>query len=663
MKRITRRLLLSATLGVVVMVAGLLHPAPAGATESVLDQSQTAQNTSGMIGSGGGQGEVFTAGQSGYLTRVSLYLGQYSVGVTGVLNVNIQTVTSDGLPSGTGIGHGWISFDKIPESEGWVDVDIDGAFVTAGTQYALLLSTGNNIVLWYMEIGGDVKPYPSGYWVSQAGGTWEKILTNQDWAFKTYVAPDTPDQNQSQTSGTGGGTQALGTTPVGQTFTVGFYGLLDRVSVYLTNSSSTPAPITVAILKVGTNGLPVSGTQVATGTIPAAAIPQPYARRWASAGIKPLLVKPGERYAILLSTSGSGVQWVLVSDVYSGGTRVIRNGTSWAATSSDFAFQTYVLEPVLDQSQTHYSSVMFLDQYGPGAQTFTPHITGIVARVSVVLSNFWSLPATSPVNVSIATTVPDPTWRRPSVNIGSGTIPLSAIPPDGSPGWVDVDITGASVIAGNMYAIVLEESGGGIVFWHLATAEAGETYPEEYALFYSNVPYSSGWHWSWNDDMTFKTYVLPVPTITTAPGPGGGAIMPCSGGVCPAASGGFNPADLTEGVTSHFQFREWPNGTVQGILNFNDSRPDGIVLRGCTTESAACSLTVTTFACTGTQSMMIGGTYTPRGGATTWYRLTLSESPSGPGTFSLTAGDYAYTMTLNGIVNVTCPPTATLGGP
>ncbi|HET7215440.1 MAG TPA: hypothetical protein VFL79_17755 [Terriglobia bacterium] len=659
MKRITRYLLLAVAVALVV-----LHPAPAAATVSVLDQSQAAQNSLGDIGIA--QGEVFTAGLSGYLDRVSLYLGLPASGaVTGQVNVQIELVTSDGLPSKTRIGYGSISPENISPSGGWVDVYLDGAFVTAGAQYALLLSTSDGIVSWYMEIGGDVKPYPSGYWVSRAMETapWQKLEVNQDWTFQTHVAPDTRDQNQDLTSGTGGGTRALGSTPVGQTFTTGLYGYLDRVSVYLTNSSPTPAPITVSILKVGSNGLPVSGTQVATGTIPAQALPQPYARKWASAGLKPFLVKPDERYAILLWTAGDGVQWVLVSNVYSRGTQVIRNGTSWAATSDDFAFQTYVLEPILDQAQPQYSSVMFLGQYGPGAQTFTPHITGTLARVSVVLSNFWSVPATSPVSVNIATTVREPTWPRPATNIGSGTIPLSAIPPDGSPGWVDVNITGASVTAGTQYAIVLEETGGGTVFWHHATAEAGATYPDEWAMFYSNVPYSSGWYWSWNDDLAFKTYVLPVPTITTAPGPGGGAIMPCSNGVCPAASGGFNPADLTEGVKGLFQFQERPNGTVHGILNFSDPRPEGIALRGCTTESAACVLTVTTLACTDTQSMMVAGTVTPKGGASTNYQLTLSNASDGSGYFSLTAGGYTYSITLSGSITLACPPLAAPGGP
>ncbi len=617
----------------------VLLPGTAGAVADTLDQAQTQQNSWGMIGSGGGNGEVFTAGQSGYLDRVSLYLGQYEPdSTTAPVNISIETVTSEGLPSGTQIGYGSIPVNKIPSSGGWVDADINGAFVTAGTKYALLLSTGNGIVLWYME-NGDVKPYPWGYWVTNTAGTWNKILTNQDWTFKTYVVPDTLDQNQSQTSGSGGGTRALGTTPVGQTFTVGLYGYLDRVSVYLTNSSTNPAPITVSILKVTSNGLPDSGTQVASGMIPVDAIPKPGYRSWASAGISPLIVTPGSKYAILLSTGGAGVQWVLVSNVYPGGTQVIKNGTSWTTTSYDFAFQTFVLQPILDQSQTQWT---YRAQFGAGEpqnQSFTAHVSGSLDWVSVLLDRSSLGSATADVAVSIST--------YPSLElIRSGTIPLSAIPPNGSPGWLNASFSGVHVTAGSQYALTLDEPGNGYIDWYLNNALNNDTYPEGNAWGEVMVP----------ADMTFKTYVLPE-LLMAPPGPEG--ITPCSNGVCPSASGGFTPADLTEGVTSHFQFQERPGGTVRGILNFRDPRPDGIALRGCTTESAACALTVTTFNCTDAHSVTVGGTYTPPGGTATNYLLTLSGVPDGPGTFTLAAGDYSFTMTLDGIVNVTCPPIAT----
>lgn len=57
--------------------------------------------------------------------------------------------------------------------------------------------------------------------------------------------------------------------------------------------------------------------------------------------------------------------------------------------------------------------------------------------------------------------------------------------------------------------------------------------------------------------------------------------------------------------------------------------------------------------------MNVAGTYTPRGGTATGYQLTLSGAANGPGTFSLMTGDYSFTVTLEGIVNVTCPPEPT----
>lgn len=118
MKHIPRRLLLALAFGFVVTAVGLLYPAPAEATESILDQSQTAQDSLEMVGSSGGTGEVFTAGRSGYLNRVSLYMRLPASGATtSGVNVTIETVTSDGLPSGLRVGHGLIPVEKFPQLE------------------------------------------------------------------------------------------------------------------------------------------------------------------------------------------------------------------------------------------------------------------------------------------------------------------------------------------------------------------------------------------------------------------------------------------------------------------------------------------------------------------------------------------------------------------
>ncbi|MGW8288309.1 MAG: hypothetical protein ACWGOD_08705 [Desulfobulbales bacterium] len=45
-----------------------------------------------------------------------------------------------------------------------------------------------------------------------------------------------------------------------------------------------------------------------------------------------------------------------------------------------------------------------------------------------------------------------------------------------------------------------------------------------------------------------------------------------------------------------------------------------------------------------------------RGGDETYYELNLSGVRDGIGTFTLESGEYDYTLTRKGIVDVTCPP-------
>lgn len=46
-------------------------------------------------------------------------------------------------------------------------------------------------------------------------------------------------------------------------------------------------------------------------------------------------------------------------------------------------------------------------------------------------------------------------------------------------------------------------------------------------------------------------------------------------------------------------------------------------------------------------------------GTATNYQFTLIGVSKGPGTFKLTAGDYTFTLTLEGIANGICPRIAT----
>jgi hypothetical protein len=100
--------------------------------------------------------QIFTAGVSGELNLVSLRLENYtSSPPTGaVLKISIQTVIG-GLPSGQQIGISTIPLSEIPafgSGGDWVDVDISGPIVHAGSQYALVLQTSiwNAQVTWWL---------------------------------------------------------------------------------------------------------------------------------------------------------------------------------------------------------------------------------------------------------------------------------------------------------------------------------------------------------------------------------------------------------------------------------------------------------------------------------------------------------------------------------
>jgi hypothetical protein len=134
--------------------------------------------------------------------------------------------------------------------------------------------------------------------------------------------------------------------------------------------------------------------------------------------------------------------------------------------------------------------------------------------------------------------------------------------------------------------------------------------------------------------------------------------MPCTRGVCPSASVDFTPADSGSGPTTHFQFKERHDGTVQGILNITDPL-NGIAVHGCNTASSACRLTVDKFTCSGGHGATIEGTYKLRNAPPVSYQLILSGNPHVPGDFILSIySDTTDVLTGNGNVDVTCPPAA-----
>ncbi len=439
-------------------------------------------------------------------------------------------------------------------------------------------------------------------------------------------------------------------TQQGQIFTVGagVYGSLDRVSVYLDSDTSSSYPIgaflTISVQTV-IGGLP-SGKQIGSGTIPLSAIPALNSPNWVDVTIRDAVVSAGTQYAIVLQTSvwNATIIWgVAERTSYTRGTMASNYGGGWSIDGLyDFTFETYVVPDVLDQSQgtEHGGGISGVGGY-PLGQTFTAGRSGKIDRVRAQVYN-WD--ATGALVATIETL----TGGYPSGTvIGQGSIPASSLPEECNFLWVNIGISGggAAVTAGSHYAVVLDSDFGQFI-WLLNN---GDLYKGGAMLQYNNY----GWSFYNSSDAVFETYVA-TPVVSAPPSPPA-TITPCSYGICPAVGGSVTPKDSTARLTSNVQFQELPDGTVHGILNFNDSKTGNFVLHGCTTASAACRLTVTTFACTDQHAITVAGTFTPQGETASNYQLTLSGVSDGIGTFTLTAGDYTYTLMHNGIVDVTCP--------
>ena len=177
-------------------MAAALIPAPASA--ETLDQQQT-DHSNGSVFPGGPASafgaasfaETFTAGLSGALDRVDLYL--IASGNTGPLTVQIRNVT------GTAPGTTVLATTNVPQSSvaatgAWTPVAFSTApAVQAGTHYAIVAyAGGSDSYGWSVSAG---KSYGGGATFGSFAsppGVWGSPYTSYDVAFKTYVtAPST----------------------------------------------------------------------------------------------------------------------------------------------------------------------------------------------------------------------------------------------------------------------------------------------------------------------------------------------------------------------------------------------------------------------------------------------------------------------------------------
>jgi len=192
----------------IALTAAVCLALPASAAAAgTLDQQQTTVTNGGFIFGPQLQApdipfsdaQTFTAGLTGGLDRVDLFLRQFRSNNSVGLTVQIRTV-SGGVPGAVVLASATIAPGAIPALGApfaFVPVTLSPpAAVVAGKQYAIVAYTGGADRYEWGYVG--TNPYAGGEFfqtdTSPPTTTWSGISA-ADFAFKTYVVTDQGDQN------------------------------------------------------------------------------------------------------------------------------------------------------------------------------------------------------------------------------------------------------------------------------------------------------------------------------------------------------------------------------------------------------------------------------------------------------------------------------------
>lgn len=150
------------------------------------------------------------------------------------------------------------------------------------------------------------------------------------------------------------------TSSIGQSFTVGVSGILDRIDVHLRKTFPAQGPETDYDIQLSlqslSGGLP-DGISLATATIDGSTLPaagaavSPYTSFDLSAAA--ISVTAGDMFAFVLTGLGAGssADWNLFTsgsneNPYADGAKLSFAGSSWSTTNADAEFQTFVNDEV-----------------------------------------------------------------------------------------------------------------------------------------------------------------------------------------------------------------------------------------------------------------------------------------------------------------------------
>ena len=183
-------------LALLVLLAGLAVAFASPARAGTLDQSQTAVSGDpyDLLSAIGGGAQSFTAGLSGELDQVDVYVRRNPACTSSNQLVAHISSGNNPFPSGPALASAVVPAESVPTSYEWVSVVFPSrAPVSAGDRYVLRLSAnaagcapGEYPYAW-RHASPTEDPYPGG-----TGSLCFFSCISFDYAFKTYVAPPPP---------------------------------------------------------------------------------------------------------------------------------------------------------------------------------------------------------------------------------------------------------------------------------------------------------------------------------------------------------------------------------------------------------------------------------------------------------------------------------------
>lgn len=183
----------------VAVAIGVMNPAQAAST---LDQdiAFSTSDCNTEVYSGAGIGQTFTAGLSGPLTSVEVFLVDVEerTGTEPGLTVALAS-TSSGLPVGVALAASTIPDSDVPSVPGVVTVTFSSpATVTAGEQYAILITTSETYSNYkWCGDGADTYSGGTGLDDSPSDRNWRQTAY-KDMSLRTYVDVPAAPSNGSR---------------------------------------------------------------------------------------------------------------------------------------------------------------------------------------------------------------------------------------------------------------------------------------------------------------------------------------------------------------------------------------------------------------------------------------------------------------------------------